>query len=76
MEIPFGIKKALLHLHRVINLILGDLVDVYILVYLDDVFIYLSMAEDHTKHVKTIFKWLVKSKLYLKHKKNALFYQK
>ena len=39
---------------------LGDLVDVYIFVNLDNILIYLAMAEDHTKHTRAVFEWLAK----------------
>ena len=55
------------------NIILGSLVNVYILIYLDDILIYLAMIEDYTKHVRVLFEQLAKLKSYLKHKKYALF---
>ena len=54
-------------------LILGDLVDVYILFYLDNILIYLAMAEDQTRHIRAVFEQLTKSKFYLKYKKYTLF---
>ena len=38
----FGMKNALSHFQQVMNLILGDLVDVNILLYLDNILIYLN----------------------------------
>ena len=55
------------------NIILGYFVHYYVLVFLDEILIYLAMAEDYTRHVKATFELLVKSKFYLKHKKCALF---
>ena len=55
------------------NLILGDLVDACFLFYSDETLIYFTMNKDHTRDVKSIFEWLVKSKLYLECKKCTLF---
>ena len=52
---------------------LRDLVNVYVLIYLDDILIYLAIIEDYTKHVRVLFEQLAKLKSYLKHKKCALF---
>ena len=69
---PFGIKIALSHFQQVMNIILGDLIDVCLLVYLDDILIYSSIAEDYTRHIRAVIEQLVMSKLYLKYKKCAL----
>ena len=57
-------------------MILGDLDDVHILLYLYDILIYSAIAEDHTRYIKSVFEWLVKSKFYLKCKKCSLFLPK
>ena len=55
------------------NTMLGDCPDVFVLVYLGNILVYLAMAEDHTKHIKAVFKLLAKSKFDLKCKKFVLF---
>ena len=52
---------------------LRDLLDVYILVYLENTLIFFSIPKDHTKHVRAVCKYLSKLNFYLKHKKCALF---
>ena len=69
----FSMKNALLHFQQAINLMLGNLVDVYALVYLDDTLIYSTMAEDQTKPVRAIFGRLSKSQFHLNCKKCTLF---
>ena len=49
-----------------------NLVDVYILVYLDNNLSYLAMAKDHTGYARAVFEWLAKSKYNLKYRKHAL----
>ena len=51
---------------------LGEL-DVYILVYLDNILIHSAMAEDHTKYTRAVFEHFSKSKLYLKQRKYTFF---
>ena len=51
----FGIKIALLHFYQMMKLMLGGLVDVYILVYLDNILIYLIISENNKRHIKAVF---------------------
>ena len=53
------------------DIMLGDFVDICILVYYSSL-IYLAMTEDYNRYVRVVFEWLFKSKLYLKHKKCVL----
>ena len=52
---------------------LGDLVDICKLVYLENILIYLYVTEDHTSYVRAVFERLANLKLYLKCKKYTLF---
>ena len=51
---------------------LGDLVDIYVMVYLDNFLIYFAIVKDYTRHLKAVFKWLDKSKFYLNSRKYTL----
>ena len=51
----FDMNSILLHFQQVINLMLEDLVDICILVYLDDILICLAIAEDQTRHLRAVF---------------------
>ena len=68
-----SIKNAPLHFQRAMKLIKRGLVDIYVLIYLDDIYICSAMAKNHTKHVRAVFEQLAKSKFYLKCKKYTLF---
>ena len=48
-------KYAPLHFGQVINLMLGDLVDLCVLVYLYDIIIFLAMTEHYTRHTNAVF---------------------
>ena len=69
MVMLFCVKSAPLLFKRAINLMLGDLVDICLVVYLDNILIYLAIDRDYTKYITAVFERLAKSKFYLKHKK-------
>ena len=52
---PYGLKNAALHFQRSMKLLLADLLDKCVLVYMDDILIYSKMADDHVAHVKAVF---------------------
>ena len=58
------------------NQVLGDLVDICALVYLDDILIILCTEEEHRKHVHMVFDRLAQFKYNVKHKKCELFSEK
>ena len=58
------------------NQLLGDLVDVCALVYLDDILFFSRTEEEHRKHVRMVFDKLAQSKYHVKRKKCELFSEK
>jgi len=46
------------------NEVFVDLLDVYVIIYLDNILIYSDNLEDHIKHVKKVLKRLWRNKLY------------
>ena len=54
----FGFKNAPAHFQRSMNLLLADLLDVCVLVYMDDIFIFSKTADEHRAHVKQVFQRL------------------
>ena len=54
----FGFKNAPAHFQRSMNLLLADLLDVCILVYMDDILIFSKTADEHRAHVKQVFQQL------------------
>ena len=55
------------------NLLLAELLDKYVLVYMDGILIYSKMADDHVTHVKAVFECLASKNWHAKEKKCALF---
>jgi len=48
----FGFTNALATFQRQINSVLGEHLDEFIMVYLNNIIIYLSSKEEHKKHIK------------------------
>lgn len=63
---PFGLKNAPAVFQRFMNDILRDLLDVYVIVYLDDIFIYSKNREDHERHVREVLTRIRDNNLFLK----------
>ena len=70
---PFGLKNAPSHFQRSMNLLLADLLDVCVLVYMDDLLIYSKTAEQHKHNVKQVFARLNAQGWHVKQSKCALF---
>ena len=52
--IPFGLTNAPAAFQRFMNDIFSDMLDVCILIYLDDILIYLDNMEQHCEHVRKV----------------------
>ena len=70
---PYGLKNVPSHFQRSMNLLLADLLDKCVLVYMDDILIYCKTADDHVAHVKVVCERLATKNWHVKEKKCALF---
>jgi len=52
----FGLSNTPIAFQQFMNKIFGDLLDVYVVVYLDDILIYSNNLEDHWQHVKEVLR--------------------
>ena len=66
---PFGLSNAPAAFQRFMNDVFGDLLDVCVVVYLDDILIYSENPAKHKKHVREVLTWLCKHGLYAKAEK-------
>src|SRR5260221_2382594 len=66
---PFGLSNALVAFQRFINDVLGDLMDVCTVGYLDDILVYPDSLEDHQNHIQEVLRCLCKVGLYANLKK-------
>jgi len=71
----FCLTNAPIIFQQFINNIFSDLLDVCIVIYLDDILIYLNNMSKYHQYVKEVLKCLCKASLYTKVKKYE-FYSK
>ena len=53
---PFGLTNAPAAFQRFMNDIFGDLLDICMLVYLDDILIYSDTEEEHKQHIREVLR--------------------
>jgi len=51
---PFGLKNSPSAFQRMMNEALGEWIDIFLQVYMDDILIYSATEEDHLKHLELI----------------------
>src|SRR6266536_1655143 len=64
--IPFGLANAPAIFQSYINRALIDLINIYYIIYLDDILIYSTNPADYQRYVREILERLRNFKLYLK----------
>jgi hypothetical protein len=69
LVMPFGLTNAPGSFQRFLNGIFSDLLDVYVIIYLDDILIFSGNKDDHFWHVSKVLKRLRKHGLYANGKK-------
>lgn len=69
LVLPFGLTNAPPTFQRLMNSVLGDCLDQYALVYLDDILVFSKTAADHKRHVQEVLQRLRKAQLYANWKK-------
>ena len=65
----FELTNTSVTFQELINHVLYDYLNEFVITYLDDILIYFKNEENHEKHVKKVLKKLQEKKLYLKSEK-------
>ena len=65
----FSLTNASTVFQRFMNNIFSNLLNVYVVIYLDDILIYLNNMSEHYQHVKEVLKYLHKAGLHVKAEK-------
>ena len=66
---PFGLTNAPATFQRLMNHILMEYLDEFVVVYIDDILIYSKTFDEHLKHLERVFEKLKEAKLMIKLKK-------
>ncbi|KAG8729855.1 hypothetical protein FRC10_003410, partial [Ceratobasidium sp. 414] len=61
---PFGLTNAPATFQHFMNDIFRDLLDVYVIVYLDNILVFSKNREEHCQHVAEVLRCLRKHHLY------------
>ena len=61
---PFGLTNAPAAFQRVINDIFADLLDVYVIIYLDNILVLSDDPSQHSAHVHEVLRHLCANGLY------------
>ncbi|KAG2190801.1 hypothetical protein INT47_010410, partial [Mucor saturninus] len=69
LVLPFGLTNAPPTFQSLMNRVLGDCLDDFALVYLDDILIFSKTESDHKQHVRHVLKLLQEAKLVANLKK-------
>ncbi|KAF8752836.1 hypothetical protein RHS01_07456 [Rhizoctonia solani] len=66
LVMPFGLTNAPAAFQHFMNNLFRDLIDVTVVIYLDNVLIFLENPKDHPTHVREVLSQLMKNQLFCK----------
>ncbi len=69
LVMPFGLSKSPSVFQAFINDVFRDMLNQWVIVYIDDILIYSETYEEHVIHVRTVLKRLLQHQLYAKAEK-------
>ena len=66
LVMPFGLCNAPAMFTTLMNNIFHEYLDDFVIIYIDDILVYLKTAEEHAEHLEKVFQKLRSNKLYAK----------
>ncbi|MBW0498886.1 hypothetical protein O181_038601 [Austropuccinia psidii MF-1] len=63
---PFGLTNAPASFHNLVNNNSSDFLDIFVVVYLNDIMVFSSSQEEHVKHVVSVLQRLRDNDLFAK----------
>ncbi len=69
LVMPFGLANSPSVFQAFMNDIFRDMLDRWVIVYIDDILIYSNTPEEHVSHVRSVLKRLLQHQLYVKAEK-------
>ncbi|RFN44864.1 pol polyprotein [Fusarium flagelliforme] len=76
LVMPFGLTNALATFQRMINNVLWQYLDVFVVCYLDDILIFLDNEEEHREYVHKVLKVLQDANLLVEPEKSYFYVKK
>ena len=73
---PFGVTNAPATFQRMMNSLFKEELDAFVLVYLDDILIFLQILEDHIHHIRVALQKLRDAKFLTRRHKCSFFQEK
>ncbi|MBW0490821.1 hypothetical protein O181_030536 [Austropuccinia psidii MF-1] len=64
LVIPFGFTNAPASFRNIVNYIFADFLNIFFVVYLDDIIVFSSSEEEHVKHVASVLQRLRDNNLF------------
>ena len=52
---PFGLKNAPATFQEAMNIILADYINIFVIVYIDDIIVFSKDMEEHKIHLEKVF---------------------
>ncbi|KAK3575531.1 hypothetical protein QTP86_029277, partial [Hemibagrus guttatus] len=69
LVMPYGLTNAPAIFQSLINKVFRDILNKYVIAYIDDILIYSSSLKEHIQHVRTLLNRLLSNHLYIKAEK-------
>ena len=69
LVMPFGLTNAPAVFQALMNDVLRDMLDQFVVVYLDDILIFSRSLEEHVQHVRLVLERLLRNRLFVKAEK-------
>ena len=76
LVMPFGVANAPTTFQRMMNSLFKEEMDTFVLVYLNDILVFLQTLEDHIRHIRTALQKMRDAKFFARLHKCSFFQEK
>ena len=71
---PFGLTNVPAAFMDLMNRVLNDYLDKFIIIFIDDILVYSKIHKEHERHLKLVLQQLRQKKLYAKFNKCSFWF--